>query len=283
MIRSPPLGLLAPLAVLLGAAGGALRAETSPSVLPGAAGIEAAPGPGAAGSKPKPAKPAVKTAKPKGPRSAGPTAPTTSPPEPPGPVARGPDSRTWSFESDKAGAAPSGFRAFRTGAGSQGRWVVVDDVSAPSAAHALAQTDLDGASSRIPHAVVDQLKVRDLEAKVRCRFVAGDDEQFCGLVFRWQDPHNYYLVRANPLDFNIRLYLVRAGKRRPLASYNASIPAGPWHELAVAAKGDHFDAWWNGQRVLWADDSTWSRPGLVGLATKGDALTHFDDFTVEWP
>jgi hypothetical protein len=191
--------------------------------------------------------------------------------------------RTWNFDGDKVDAAPAGFSFGRTGSGAQGHWVVVADKSAPSGGQALAQLDADHTDYRFPVAVADEAVPADVAASVRCKPVAGKVDRACGLVVRYQDENNYYLTRANALEGNVNFYDVKDGKRRLIKGARARITSGEWHTLAIVAKGDHFVVSWEGKPVVDAKDKTFSAGGKVGVWTKADSVTHFDDLTVSEP
>ena len=105
--------------------------------------------------------------------------------------------------------SPAGFSFGRTGSGRVGRWFAKTDKDAPSGANVLAQTDTDATSYRFPVAVADSALLRNARVSVRCKPVSGKVDQACGLVFRYRDENNYYVVRANALENNVRLYFVR--------------------------------------------------------------------------
>jgi hypothetical protein len=191
--------------------------------------------------------------------------------------------RVWNFDVGDAEAAPPGFSFGRTGGGAVGRWVLKKDASAPSGGQVLAQVDTDNTDFRFPVAVADEPSLTDLQLKVRCKPVSGKVDQACGLVFRYQDENNYYVTRANALEDNVRLYRVVNGKRIQFASWKGKVKTGVWHELAAQVKGDHFQVWFNGKQVMDARDGTFKGAGKVGVWTKADSVTHFDDLTVSAP
>ena len=88
-------------------------------------------------------------------------------------TAQGSRARSWDFQSDEPGAPPAGFSFGRTGPGREGRWVVVQDRTAPTGDHVLAQLDADETGARFPVAVADALTVQDLRLEVRCKPVSG--------------------------------------------------------------------------------------------------------------
>jgi hypothetical protein len=191
-----------------------------------------------------------------------------------------PTPKTWTFDSDKPDAAPVGFSFGRTGSGAAGSWVVVVEKDAPSGGQVLAQADTDATDYRFPVAVADGPSLADLRLSVQCKAVSGEVDQACGLVFRYQDENNYYITRANALENNVRIYYVKDGKRKQFASWAGEVTSKAWHELRVDAKGDHFDVYWDGHKVLDAKDATFSSAGKVGLWTKADSVTYFDDLSV---
>jgi hypothetical protein len=187
----------------------------------------------------------------------------------------------WDFEGLPIDQPPAGFTFGRTGSGRLGRWLVKDDKNAPSGAHVLAQLDSDSTSYRFPIAVAEELSFRDFRLFVRCKPMWGKVDQACGLVFRYRDENNYYVVRANALENNVRLYYVLNGKRQQFGDWNGPVSSGTWHELRVGAKGDQFEIYWNGKKVIEARDKTFREPGQIGVWTKADSLTYFDDLFAE--
>jgi hypothetical protein len=188
---------------------------------------------------------------------------------------------TFSFEDGKSGSVPADFSFGRTGSGKQGRWVLVDDRSAPSGKRVLAQMEADATDDRFPVAVASEPVLADGRVTVKCKPVLGKVDQACGLVFRYVDASNYYVTRANALEGNVRLYYVKDGKREQIASWRGKVAAGAWHTYTVEFRGDHIRVIWDGTAVLDHHDRTFSRPGKVGLWTKADSITYFDDLTFE--
>lgn len=186
---------------------------------------------------------------------------------------------TWTFDADKPGAPPVGFSFGRTGSGKQGAWVVKAEAEAPSPPNLLAQVDADATDDRFPMAVADNLSVRDVRVSVRCKPIAGSVDQACGLVFRYRDENNYYLTRANALENNVRLYVVKNGHRGQLESWSGPVTGKAWHELRIDARGDHFEVYWNGKKVIDGRDRTFPDAGRIGVWTKADSVTYFDDLS----
>ena len=183
------------------------------------------------------------------------------------------------FDSESANEAPRGFEFGRTGHGALGKWVVKAETSAPSAPNVLAQTDADDTDYRFPIAFTGPA-LKDLHLSVKCKPVSGRVDQGCGLVFRLKDADNYYVTRANALENNVRLYHVVKGKRIQFAGWNGKVTSGVWHELAVDAQADHFQVFYDRNKVIDAHDKTFSDAGKFGLWTKADSVIYFDDLTV---
>jgi hypothetical protein len=189
--------------------------------------------------------------------------------------------QTFTFDKDKADAAPAGFSFGRTGEGREGAWVVKAMKDSPSAGNVLAQTDADTTDFRFPVAVADAVSLADVAVAVKCKPVSGKVDEACGLVARYQDPNNYYVTRANALEGNVRFYYVKDGKRQQVASWSGRVAKNKWHSYKLEAKGDHFVVTFDGKKVLDLKDKTFAQAGKVGLWTKADSVTYFDNFTVE--
>ena len=189
--------------------------------------------------------------------------------------------RSWNFDSDKAGAPPAGFSFGRTGEGRDGKWVVRTEAGAPSGSNVLAQTDADTTDHGFPVAIAEEPTLRDLELSVRCKPASGIVDQACGLVFRVKDSNNYYVTRANALEGNVRLYFVKDGHRQQIATHSGKVTSGAWHDYRVVARGDHFEVFWDGAKVIDQHDPTFVEAGKVGLWTKADSVTYFDDLSAK--
>ena len=187
----------------------------------------------------------------------------------------------WDFEAGPEGKPPPGFSFGRTGSGRPGQWVIKAVADAPSGKQVLAQVDGDKTDFRFPVAMAKEVSLADLRLSVKCKPVSREVDQACGLLFRYQDENNYYVTRANALEGNVRLYKVVNGNRQQFAGWDGPVTRDVWHELRVEAQGNHFTIFWNGQPVIDAHDTTFSQGGRVGLWTKADSITYFDDLKVE--
>jgi hypothetical protein len=210
--------------------------------------------------------------------------PTPTAAQPSAPIAEAADaassSFSFNFDADREGAPPAGFSFGKTGGGASGRWVVRAESAAPSSPNVLAQMDPDATDMRFPIAVAEKLSFRDLKLTARCKMISGRVDQACGLVFRYRDENNYYITRSNALENNIRLYSVKDGKRRQIATHSGPVTPKTWHAYGVEVKGDHIQVLWDGKKVLDHHDGTFADAGKVGLWTKADSVTYFDDLVV---
>jgi hypothetical protein len=190
-------------------------------------------------------------------------------------------SRTWDFSADLPGSPPAGFVFAKTGNGRPGRWVVISSAETGAKEKVLAQLDEDGTDYRFPIAVAQEVAARDLRLSVLCAPVSGRGDRACGIVFRYRDENNYYIARANALEDNIRLYRVKDGRREQFGTWDGKVSAGKWHELRADARGDRFEIYWDGKKVIDARDKTFSDAGKIGVWTKADSVTYFKSLKVE--
>jgi hypothetical protein len=189
--------------------------------------------------------------------------------------------RSFRFGKDDVDKVPSGWKADKTGKGDGSVWKVVPDKTAPSqAGYVLAQT-AEGPNALFNLCVADDTKYQDVEAGVAFKAMRGQKDQGGGIVWRYQDANNYYIARMNPLEDNYRVYKVVDGKRMQLATQEgAKIPAGEWHTLKIKMTGEQIECYLDGKKMLEARDATFKNAGKVGIWTKADAQTYFDDFKV---
>jgi 3-keto-disaccharide hydrolase len=188
---------------------------------------------------------------------------------------------TLDFDASAVGALPTGFSSAVTGDGGPAAWVVVEDFTAPSGGKVLAQMSTDRTSLRFPLCVYDGFTAPDVTVSVSFKPVSGTVDQAAGLVARYRDKNNYYVVRANALENNVRLYKVEGGNRKQFAGANVKVPSGEWQTLALEVKGTHLRVLLNDALLFQADDATFKNAGKVGLWTKADSVTYFDDLRVK--
>jgi hypothetical protein len=181
----------------------------------------------------------------------------------------GAQSMTWNFDSDKPGSIAKGF------SNEFGTWQVTADSSATSKPNVLAQL-AKSAGPEFNLALVGGTNLKDVDLSVQMKAIAGRNDQGGGLVWRAKDGKNYYIARYNPLENNFRVYKVVNGARTEFQSATIQRNDG-WHTLRVTMTGDHIECYYDGKKYLDVKDSTFTNPGRIGLWTKSDAQTHFDD------
>jgi hypothetical protein len=173
------------------------------------------------------------------------------------------------------GAAPADFEFARTGQGGPGRWAVVADTSSVSG-HAIEQTSTDTTDYRFPLAIYQAVSTDNLDIVLRFKPVAGKVDQAGGIAVRLSDLDNYYVVRANALEDNVRFYRVVKGHREELEGVNTKVAANEWHQLSLRAEGERFTITFDGKQLFTATDRTFVGAGKIALWTKADSVTRFD-------
>jgi len=207
----------------------------------------------------------------------GPATPAAVAAEKPAPQQTSGKQFVYNFDSDTPGQLPAKFHSAKTGGGPQEKWVVSADPTAPSKPNVVTQTSTDRTDYRFPLLISDEGAFQNLDLSVKFKAVSGNIDRAGGLVFRLKDPNNYYIVRANALENNYRLYHVVNGRRSQFAGANLKVTSGEWHELRVEAVGNKLTCYYDGNKKIEATDDTFKDAGKVGLWTKADSVTSFDD------
>ena len=180
---------------------------------------------------------------------------------------------TLSFDTDKPGALPVGWIAGVTGRGTP-KWSVEADGTAPSKPNVLKQSG----TGTFPWCVRKGVSISDGFVEVKFKSISGREDQAGGLVWRWKDGDNYYVARANALENNVSLYYTANGRRITLQYVDAPVPANAWHTLRVEFSGKRIKVSLNGKTCIDMEDHHITGPGSVGVWTKADSVTAFDDF-----
>jgi hypothetical protein len=192
------------------------------------------------------------------------------------------------FEEDNLGQPPAGFSFALTGRGKPGVWIIKKDEAASSQHQVLAQIKPDPTGYRFPICVFDKIVAKDLDVSVKFKPISGKEDQGAGIVWRYKDPDNYYVVRANALEGNVVLYKVENGTRTDLPLKDGGrtygkgdkVPSGEWGVLRVVVHGKLFEVYHDGRKLFQVEDETFKDAGKVGLWTKADSVIYFDDFTI---
>ncbi len=193
--------------------------------------------------------------------------------------------KVFDFENYAIGKLPEDWSQYATGKGSKTEWKIVDD----GGNKVLAQLSMNNPNYHFNEAVYNGLAARNVELKVRMKGVEGRMDQGGGFVWRFTDKNNYYVVRANPLEDNVVLYKVKNGVRTDLPlvgkgrTYGVDVkPLGHgWNELRLTVRDSLFTVYLNGEKLFSVIDETFKNAGKIGLWTKADAVTYFDDFEIK--
>jgi hypothetical protein len=184
------------------------------------------------------------------------------------------------FENEEVGQPPRFFTTAVTGDFKEGKWIVEEAEGAPSGKKVLAQRDANDEEHRYALCIVDGERTVDVDAEVQFNTVAGEVDRAGGVVVRYIDRNNYYLARANALEDNVRFYSVVQGKRTQIAGQPVVVEPGKWHKLRLVADGRQFQVHFNDVLLFQTPDDAHRDAGHVGLWTKADSITLFDDLVI---
>ncbi len=192
------------------------------------------------------------------------------------------------FTKEAANGLPAGFESALGGSGAPGRWQLVADevpsaiapltaAAPPAQRSVLAQISRDITDERYPMLIYTNEIFGDFTFTTRVKCVSGAVEQMAGIAFRYQDPQNYYYLRASAKGNTFRFFKIVAGQRSAPIGPELPIPAGVWHELQVACKGNQLQCFLNGKQVIPTMTDNSFASGKVGFWTKSDSVSYFTD------
>jgi len=188
--------------------------------------------------------------------------------------------KLYNFDKEKVGALPEGWSAYVTGRGPNSKWEVQKMEDAPSAPNVLVQVSQPRVSYHFNVAVDENSNYSNVELSVWLKAIKGKIDQGGGLVWRFKDANNYYIARANPLENNFRVYKVVNGRRIQLQSARIPLRAGKWYIMKIENEGNRIVCFLDGKKYLEVRDDTF-KSGKIGLWTKADAVTAFDNLRVK--
>jgi hypothetical protein len=181
---------------------------------------------------------------------------------------------TANFDDLKTGAPPPGWTATKTGSGNA-KWEIVADDSAPSKPNVLKQSG----EATYPVCIKDDTSLKDGFVEVKFKPISGKEDQAGGVIWRCKDADNYYIARANALEDNVTIYHTVKGKRTEKKRFETKVSSNQWHTLRVDFHGNTFTVTFDGKKALEWQDDTFRDAGKVGVWTKADSVTLFDDFS----
>jgi hypothetical protein len=181
---------------------------------------------------------------------------------------------TVNFDNFKVGAPPPGWTATKTGSG-EAKWTVEKDDTAPSKPNVLKQSG----QATFPVCIKDDTSLRDGFVEVKFKPLSGKEDQAGGLIWRAKDENNYYVARANALEDNVTIYYTVNARRTEKKRTSMKVALNQWHAFRIDFQGSHFTVTLDGKKAIEWDDETFKDAGKVGVWTKADSITLFDDFS----
>ena len=181
---------------------------------------------------------------------------------------------TVNFDTFKIGEPPPGWIATKTGTG-PAKWSVEKDDTAPSKPNVLKQSG----QATYPVCIKEDTNLKDGFVEVKFKPVSGKEDEAGGLIWRARDSNNYYVARANALEDNVTIYDTVNGRRTERKRAAMKVAPNQWHTLRIDFQGSHFTVTFDGKKALEWDDQTFKDSGKVGVWTKADSVTLFDDFS----
>jgi len=197
---------------------------------------------------------------------------------------------TIDFEEMNPGFSPDKFSITKTGEGSHSVWTVENQLTGKQNSKVLIQSSAERTSNHFPLSIYAEFSARNLDISVNFLPISGTIDQAAGIAWRLQDENNYYVVRANALEDNVVLYKMENGIRsdlKPIAAgasaygVEAPVAAGQWSTLKLVIVDDRFTVYLNNDRLFEVEDETFRAAGKVGLWTKADSVTAFDNLLIQ--
>ncbi len=191
----------------------------------------------------------------------------------------------FTFDNYETGKTPSGWTQYFTGTGTKTDWKIVDD----NGNNVLAQLSEENIEDHFNEIVYNGFKIKNAELEVRIKGFKGEMDKGGGFVWRFIDRNNHYIVRSNPEEDNVVLYKMENGVRTDLPlvgkgkTYGVKVePLGlDWNTLRITILDDLFTVYLNDKQLFQVKDKTFTKEGKIGLWTKADAVSYFDDFKIK--
>lgn len=180
------------------------------------------------------------------------------------------ETSVWNFDSDSVGKSPKGFKVL------SGKWIVQSEPTTASSPNVCAQIST---SEMWPTMILENGNYKDCTLSVRFRTISGAEDRAAGIVFRYKDQGHFYVFRANEVEDNLILFKFVGGKREKIIETNMHITHDDWHRIKVQCIGDKITCYFDGETEIDVKDDFY-REGKIGLWTKADSVTYFDDFAV---
>lgn len=195
------------------------------------------------------------------------------------------------FDKLRPGTVPPNWTLSATGPANPARWEIVFDKTAPSRGNVFSEMSGVSNDSESPLAIYDKVICRDGDLSVKFKIVPNARRaKAVGIVWRYQDPQNYYLLELSVDQRNIALYRIENGQRRPVpvlhgragdVGVSHDLRTGKWYETKVMFRGDRFKVLFDNRELFNAVDDSLQTPGKTGLWTRGGTVASFDDYRID--
>jgi hypothetical protein len=202
----------------------------------------------------------------------------------------GHNAETVDFDKSKVGVAPESWTLANTHKGEPGRWIIHPDNTAPSKPNVLAQLSADKNRAHFALALFDRGYCRDGDLSVNVKIISGKFDQIAGVVWRYQDPNNYYALYANAMDDKITLHKMIDGKattisqgsgNEQISAVSRRIDPQQWNLVKIQFRDQHTIVFFNHRKLFEVEDASLPKPGKTGVWTKSDTVAYFDDFRID--
>lgn len=191
--------------------------------------------------------------------------------------------QAWKFDKTAPGKLPERFTPKQNNpTTAMATWKVVEAADAPSKPNVL-EIETKNANATYNLLLAEGTSFADLDISVKVKAKSGKDDQGGGLIWRAKNENNYYVCRMNPLETNFRVYKVVDGKRKQLQSAEVKTETAKWYTVRAVMTGNHIQCFLDGKKLLDVKDDEFKEAGMVGLWTKADASSYFDDLAVSKP
>jgi hypothetical protein len=198
------------------------------------------------------------------------------------------------FNNFSEGQTPTNFHSALAGSGASGIWKIMmadvpptlaplTDKAIVSRRAVLAQTSTDTTDERFPMFIYDEQSFKDFKLTTRFKIIGGSVEQMAGVVFRFQNESNFYVLRASALGDNLSFYKIQNGQLVEPLKVQMEISTNVWHTLGVQCSGNKIDGEFDGTNVIKAIDNRGAKVvGKIGFWTKSDAVSYFADADIDY-
>jgi hypothetical protein len=182
------------------------------------------------------------------------------------------------FAENRIGKPPADFDLGASGSGQPGKWTIVRNPTA-SQGFALEHTSGDATDDQSEFAIYRSLSLKNLTVSTRFKLIAGT-RAGAGLVFRFRDANNYYVLSASAAEGRVGISCVTDGEVEGISDTDADVVLNHWQTLKLTVNGDQFEVSLDDVPLFTAWDRTFLTDGNIGLWTESDNVTYFEQFNI---